>query len=135
MSKPLQPLDQIIETFSLFDDWEGKYSYILDLAKTVPDMPESTKIQANEVRGCVSMVWMTTEIRNGAFHFEADSNGLLTKGMIGILMSVYQGKPVGEIGAIDIEGIFTELGLEQNLTPNRRNGFFAMVEKIRAFST
>lgn len=134
MTTALQPLDQILETFSILDDWEDRYKYILDLAKTVPEMPDSSKTEENMVKGCTSMVWMTSEIRDGAFHFDADSNAHIVKGLIGILMSIYEGKPVSEIKAIDVEGIFTQLGLEQNLSPNRRNGFFAMVEKIRSIS-
>ncbi len=134
MTSALQPLDQIIETFALLDDWEGRFQYVLDLGKTVPDMPEALKTPETEVKGCTSKVWMAPEIRDGAFHFQADSNAQIVKGLIGILMSIYQDKTVEEIKSIDVEGIFGELGLEQNLSPNRRNGFFSMVEKIRAFS-
>lgn len=134
MTLALQPLDQILETFDLLDDWEERYKYVLELAKTVPDMPESSKIAENEVKGCTSKVWMTSEIRDGVFHFEADSNAYIVRGLIGILMSVYQDKPISEIKNIDIKEIFSQLGLEQNLSPNRRNGFFAMVERIKALS-
>ncbi|PZP57175.1 MAG: Fe-S cluster assembly protein SufE [Micavibrio aeruginosavorus] len=134
MTSALQPLDQILETFALLDDWEGRFQYILDLGKTVPEMPEVLKSPENEVKGCTSKVWMVPEIRNDVFHFQADSNAQIVKGLIGILMSIYQDSPVEEIKGIDVEGIFRELGLEQNLSPNRRSGFFSMVEKIRAFS-
>lgn len=133
MTSALQPLDQIIDTFELFDDWEGRFQYVIDLGKTVPDMAESLKTPETEVKGCTSKVWMVPEIRDGVFHFQADSNAMIVKGLIGILMSVYQGQPVSEIKSIDIESIFGQLGLEQNLSPNRRSGFFSMVEKIKAF--
>lgn len=134
MTAEMQSLDQILETFSLFDDWEGRYAYLVDLGKTVPEMDEALKTSENEVRGCTSKVWMAWEIRDGAFHFQADSNAMIVKGLIGVLMAIYQGKPVAEIPAIDVEKIFSQLGLEQNLSPNRRSGFFSMVEKIRAVS-
>ena len=134
MTSALQPLDQIIDTFELFDDWEGRFQYVIDLGKTVPEMAETLKTAENEVKGCTSKVWMVADIRDGVFHFEADSNAQIVKGLIGILMSIYQDKAVSEIKAIDVESIFSQLGLEQNLSPNRRNGFFSMVEKIRAFS-
>lgn len=135
MSDALQPLDQIIETFDLFDDWEGRFQYVIDLGKTVPEMSESLKIPQNEVKGCTAKVWMIHEIRDGVFRFQADSNAQIVKGLIGILMSIYQDKTVEEIRSIDVEKIFSQLGLEQNLSPNRRNGFFSMVEKIRAFGS
>lgn len=130
----MQSLDQILETFSLFDDWEGRYSYLVDLGKTVPVMDESLKTSENEVRGCTSKVWMAWDIQNGVFHFEADSNAMIVKGLIGVLTGIYQDQPVSKIGNIDVEKIFSQLGLEQNLSPNRRSGFFSMVEKIRAVS-
>ena len=134
MTAQIQTLDQILETFSLFDDWEGRYAYLVDLGKTVPEMDDALKTSENEVRGCTSKVWMAWDIRNGAFHFKADSNAMIVKGLIGVLMAIYQDQPVKEIAGIDVERIFSQLGLEQNLSPNRRSGFFSMVEKIRAVS-
>lgn len=134
MTSQLQSLDQILETFSLFDDWEGRYAYLVDLGKSVPEMDEALKTPENEVRGCTSKVWMSWDIRNGAFHFDADSNAMIVRGLIGVLMAIYQDQPIAEISAIDVEKIFAQLGLEQNLSPNRRSGFFSMVEKIRAVS-
>ncbi len=132
MTSALQSLDQVIETFSLFDDWEDRYRYLIDLGKSVPEMPDSDKTEANLVRGCTSRVWMTSEIRDGVFHFDADSDAHIVKGLIGLLMVIYQGRALAEIKAIDVDDIFAKLGLEQNLSPNRRNGFFSMVERIKA---
>ena len=133
-SSAMQSLDQISETFSLLDDWEDKYRYIIDLGKTVPDMAESDKTLANLVPGCVSKVWMIPGNDNGEFRLVADSDGQIVKGLIAILFAVYEGKPVDAIREIPIEDIFADLGLEQNLMPSRRNGFFEMVKRIRAFS-
>ncbi len=128
----LQTLDQVVEVFSLFDDWEDRYRYLIDLGKTVPGLPEKEKTEANLVRGCTSKVWMVSDIRNGVFHFEADSDAHIVRGLIGLLMILYQDKKPGEIADVAVEDIFEKLGLGQNLSPNRRNGFFSMVEKIRA---
>ena len=133
-SSAMQSLDQISETFSLLDDWEDKYRYIIDLGKTVADMPDADKTAANLVPGCVSKVWMIPGNDNGIFRLVADSDGQIVKGLIAILFAVYEGKPVDTIREIPIEGIFADLGLEQNLMPSRRNGFFEMVKRIRAFS-
>ncbi len=123
-------LDKIIETMSLLDDWEDRYRYLLDLAKILPPMDPSLKTEAHFVKGCTSRVWMRAEVRNGKFHFVADSDAHLVRGLIGILYATYDGLTLQEVGAIDIKGAFEAMGLANNLTPNRRSGFFSMVEKI-----
>ena len=134
MSEHLQSLDHVIETFSLFDDWEDRYRYLIDLGKTVPDFPENGKTEANLVRGCTSRVWMISSVQDGKLHFDADSDAHIVRGLIGLLIVIYQDKALSEIALIDVNGIFNQLGLEQNLSPNRRNGFFSMVEKISALA-
>ena len=84
------------------------------------------------VPGCTSRVWMEPEIKDGTFYFVADSDAHIVRGLIAVLHRAYQGKPVAELGSIDVEGAFAQIGLDQNLSPNRRNGFFSMVEKIKA---
>ncbi|PZO88198.1 MAG: Fe-S cluster assembly protein SufE, partial [Micavibrio aeruginosavorus] len=87
------------------------------------------------VKGCVSKVWLFEEMgADGRYHFHADSDGKITKGLVAIVLAAYEGKTAQEIAAVDIEAAFEKLGLSENLSPNRRNGFFAMVEKIRALS-
>jgi len=134
MAFAMQSLDQITETFSLFDDWEDRYRYLIDLGKTLPEFPETARIEANLVRGCTSRVWMIPQIQDGMFRFAADSDAHIVRGLIAVLMAIYDGKNISELKSIEVEKIFNELGLEQNLSPNRRNGFFSMVEKIRALS-
>ena len=86
----------------------------------------------NLVQGCTSRVWMVHTIEDGKFNFTADSDAHIVRGLIAILDRAYQGQDVSEIGKIDIEGAFAQIGLDQNLSPNRRSGFFAMVEKIKS---
>lgn len=133
MSTAPHTINDIIEVFELFgDDWEERYRYIIDLGKTVPLMNDDLKIESNMVRGCTSKVWMVTRIENNIFSFQADSDAHIVKGLIGLLLILFNNQPLSEIPKIDVTKIFTQLGLEQNLSPNRRNGFFSMVERIKA---
>lgn len=128
-------LSELIENFALFDDWEGRYQYLIDLGNDVPPMDDALKTDATEVKGCVSKVWLYWEKDGtGRYHFMADSDGKITKGLVYIVLAAYDGKTRDEIAAVHIEEEFTKLGLADNLSPNRRNGFFSMVEKIRDLS-
>lgn len=129
-------LQELTENFALFDDWEERYKYLIDLGKNLQPMPESLKTEATLVKGCTSRVWMICETdSDGIYHFLADSDAHIVKGLIAVLLSAYQGKTASAIQSVDIEGTFKEIGLDQHLSPNRRNGFFAMVERIRALSS
>ena len=113
-------------------DWEERYQYLIDLGDSLPFMEDVLKTSATEVKGCVSKVWLhSTKDSDEKYHLVADSDGKITKGLVYIVLAAYDGKTVDEIRAMDIEGGFTKLGLDQHLSPNRRNGFFAMVERLR----
>ena len=129
-----QHIDEIIESFALYDDWEDRYSLLIDLGKKLPDFPENMKNDENLVRGCVSRVWMVPMVKDGVFSFQGDSDAFIVKGLVGLLHIIYSGQPVDNLKSIDIEGIFGKLGLLQNLSPNRRNGVFSMIEKIKGYS-
>ncbi len=127
-----QRIDEIIESFELLEDWEDRYSLLIDLGKKMPDFPEHLKKDENLVKGCVSKVWMVPKVENGMFSFEGDSDAHIVRGLVGLLHIIYNGQPVATLRGIDIEGIFNQLSLTQNLSPNRRNGLFSMIEKIKA---
>ncbi len=128
-------LEDLIENFSLFDEWEGRYQYLIELGESLPPMDAALKTEVSEVKGCVSKVWLHyTKDGAGAFHFHADSDGKITRGLVYIVLAAYEGKDVAGIAAVDIEGAFGKLGLDEHLSPNRRNGFFAMVERIRGLA-
>lgn len=128
-------LPELIENFALFDDWEARYQYLIELGDKVASMEEALKTEATEVKGCVSKVWLHhTQDSAGRFHFHADSDGKITKGLVYVVLAAYQDKNASEIRAVDIGAEFEKLGLSENLSPNRRNGFFAMVERIRALA-
>ncbi len=127
-------LNELVEDFALFDDWEDRYRYLIDLGRNLPVMEDALKTEQTLVRGCTSRVWMYATIEDGVFHFVADSDAHIVRGLIALLMRVYEGRAVSEIASIDIDAAFKEIGLDQHLSPNRRSGFFAMVERVRALS-
>jgi len=123
-------IDELIENFALFDDWEERYRYLIDLGKELEPMPEALKTDDTIVPGCTSKVWMTAEEKDGKYFFLADSDAHIVRGLIAVLLSAYQGRSASEIQNVDIKEKFQAMGLNEHLSPNRRNGFFAMVERI-----
>ncbi len=134
MSSPtkIPDLDELVENFALFDDWEERYRYLIDLGRTLPAMDEAMKTEENLVRGCTSRVWMQSYVKDGTFHFIADSEAHIVRGLVALLVGAYNEKSLDDIAEIDVEAAFKEIGLDQHLSPNRRSGFFAMVEKVHA---
>lgn len=124
-------IEELAENFALFDDWEGRYRYLIDLGRGLPPMDDSLKTDETLVRGCTSRVWMVSNTKDGIFHLTADSDAHIVRGLIALLMAAYQGKNLKEIARIDIEKIFKDIGMDEHLSPSRRNGFYAMVERIR----
>ncbi len=130
-------IDDLVETFEFLDDWEDRYRYIIDLGRKLPEMADDDKAEHNKVNGCTSQVWMVVRALPGdppRFEFVADSDAHIVKGLIAILLAAYSGKTCDEILATDIKATFEQLGLEGHLSPNRRNGFFAMVERIKTLA-
>ena len=129
-----ETLDELVDNFALCDDWEERYRYLIDLGRTLPSMDESLKTEENLVKGCTSRVWMQADLSGNELKFVADSDAHIVRGLIAILDRAYQGQDLGNIQNIDIDGAFAKIGLDQNLSPNRRNGFFSMVERIQSFA-
>lgn len=127
-------IDELIENFSFFENWEEKYQYVIDLGRTLEPLEETFKTETWKVQGCQSQVWLVPSFNNGYIHFKGDSDAVLVKGIIAIVLSVYNDKSPQEIKNIDIKEIFAKLGLEENLTPSRRNGMMSMVAKIREYA-
>ena len=127
----LNSIDEAVENFSLFDDWEERYRYLIDLGRDLPHMDDASKTEDSLVRGCTSRVWLISSEKGGVITFQADSDAHIVRGLIALLLAAYDGKTKDEIAAIDIEKKFAEIGLDQHLSPNRRSGFFAMVERIK----
>lgn len=127
--------DTISADFALLDDWEDRYRYVIELGKALPDLPEAQRTEANKVRGCASQVWLATDLeandRGRVFALQGDSDALIVRGLVAILLALYQGKTPAEALAVDAQGAFAALGLKEHLTPQRSNGFASMVERIR----
>lgn len=130
-------VDELVENFEFFDDWEDRYAYVIDLGKKLPDMPADEMVDANKVRGCMSQVWLVSETgQNGegrkVMKFRATSDAFIVKGLIAILMELFNGRPPEYILETDAIDVMRRIGLDQHLSPNRRNGLVAMVDRIRA---
>ncbi len=127
---------EIIDNFSLLDEWDDRYRYVIELGRTLPPLPDAAHTEENKVRGCASQVWLATSIKpNGGggpvLTFEGDSDAHIVRGLIAILFALVSGKPAGEIVKADPLAVFDQLGLRENLTPQRSNGLRSMVERIR----
>lgn len=132
-------LEQIREDFELLDEWEDRYRYVIELGRKLPAFPEQLRTDANKVRGCASQVWLASHVRDGAapkrMTFEGDSDAHIVKGLIAILLALYQERTPQEILGIDTTAVFDELGLSEHLTQQRSNGLASMVQRIRADAT
>ncbi len=125
-------LNDLIDNFSLFDDWEEKYKYLIDIGKTLPFMDDVLKTDSTIVKGCTSRVWLYGSVNDaGIYHFVADSDAHIVRGLIAILIAAFDGQPKQNMMTIDISTIFIQMGLDSHLSPSRRNGFFSMVQRIQ----
>jgi cysteine desulfuration protein SufE len=132
-------IDEIIDNFTLLDTWDDRYRYVIELGRTLEPLPDGDHVEANKVQGCASQVWLVTKIKpDGAggpvMTFVGDSDAHIVRGLIAILFALYSGKHARDILDIDALAVFNELGLRENLTPQRSNGLRSMVERIRADS-
>jgi len=123
--------EEIIETLGFFDSWEDRYKYMIDLGKSLPDMPEQLKTPERLVPGCQSQVWIEASYENGSFEFLVDSDALIVRGLLAIVMAAYNHQSAKNILEFDIQQYFDQLDLIKHLSPTRGNGLKAMVEKIR----
>ncbi len=124
---------EIVEEFDFLDDWEQKYEYIIDLGKSLVGMPEDKKKDENLIKGCQSKVWIDPEFRDGKLFFNADSDGILPKGIVALLVSIYSGHTTQEIMDSDFRFI-EEIGLQEFLSPTRANGLMAMTKQIKFYA-
>ena len=130
-------IDEIIDNFSLLDDWDDRYRYLIELGRELPPLAAEAHNDANKVRGCASQVWLDTRVRpNGAggpvLTFVGDSDAHIVRGLIAILFAMYSGQSAKDILATDAVALFEKMGLREHLTPQRSNGFRSMVERIHS---
>ncbi len=129
----LTDMARLVDEFQELPDWESRYKRIIALAKELQPMAEELKTDANKVRGCSSTVWLHAELKDGNVVFLADSDAVLVRGLVALLVKVYSGHPAKEILAAPPDFI-EELGLNVNLSPNRANGLTAMVKQIMIYA-
>ena len=128
-------IGELIENFSFFENWEEKYQYVIDLGRQLEPLPEQYKTEEWRVQGCQSQVWLVPQFHDDIIHFVGDSDAILVKGIIAIVLMIYNDKKISDIKSVDVAEIFAKLGLEENLTPSRRNGMMSMVAKIKEYAS
>jgi cysteine desulfuration protein SufE len=131
MIAPSLSFDELKENFGLLDEWDDRYAYLIDLGRKLPALPDDFKNDVTKVRGCMSQVWLVPGGSTQDFRFAADSDSSIVKGLIAVLAILFSGHPAAMVASIDAQAEFRNLGLEQHLSPNRRNGFVAMVGRIK----
>lgn len=124
-------LDDLAEDFDLFDDWEDRIAYVIDLGKDLAPLPDADRVETNKVPGCAAQVWLAHEARDGRLVFRADSDSAISKGNVALLLKLYSGRTPAEILAFDARAALDRLGLPQALTRQRANGLNSMVGRIR----
>lgn len=130
-------IDDIRDNFEMLDEWDDRYRYVIELGRTLAPMPDADHSPANKVQGCASQVWLSRTVdtdRPGepVLHFVGDSDAHIVRGLIAILLALFDGKTAPEILAADAVAVFNELGFAEHLTPQRSNGLRAMVERVRS---
>lgn len=131
-NKSLQEAEnEVVDTFSMYDEWMDKYEYLIDLGKNLEAYPEDCKTEDKLIKGCQSRVWLDYKVQDGKIYFKADSDAIITKGIISLLISVYSGRTPEEIASSDF-GFIEKIGLKENLSPTRANGLASMIATIKA---
>ena len=130
-------IDEIAENFTLLDDWEDRYRYVIELGGELAPLSDAEHSPGTKVRGCASQVWLVSQAEPGGangpvLRFRGDSDAHIVRGLIAILLAIYSGKSARDILRIDAEALFSRLGLREHLTQQRSNGLASMVERIRA---
>ena len=125
--------EEIIDEFSVFDDWMERYEYMIDLGKSVEIIDDAHKTDENLIKGCQSKVWIHADLNDGKIHFSADSDAILTKGIVALVLRVFSDQKPADILAADTEFI-NEIGLKEHLSPTRANGLVSMLKQIKLYA-
>lgn len=125
--------EEILEDFDMFEDWMQKYEYLIDLGKDLPSIEEKHKIEDNLIKGCQSRVWLYAEENNGNVVFSADSDAIMTKGIIALLIRVLSGQSANDIANADLDFI-NKIGLKEQLSATRANGLLSMIKQMKLYA-
>lgn len=132
--KSIEEIEQeIIEEFTVYEDWMDKYAYLIEIGSGMPSMDEKRKTDDNLIKGCQSRVWFYAEMKEGLLYFSADSDAIITKGIAGLLVRVFSGQRPEDIAKADLHFI-EEIGLTRHLSPTRSNGLLSMVKQIKYYA-
>lgn len=125
-----QRAEEIVEEFALFDDWMGRYEHLIDQGRALPSLAESEQVEGNRIHGCQAQVWLVAEPEGDHVRFRADSDALITKGLISLLVRVLDDQPAEAIATADL-GFLDQIGMREHLSPTRKNGLAAMIRKMQ----
>ena len=125
--------EEILEDFNMFDDWMQKYEYLIDLGKDLPSIDEKYRVEENLIKGCQSRVWLHAEENNGNIVFSADSDAIMTKGIVALLIRVLSGQNANDIAHADLEFI-NKIGLKEQLSATRANGLLSMIKQMKLYA-
>ena len=124
---------EIIDEFALFEDWMGKYEYLIDLGKSIPEIEDEYKTDDYKIKGCQSQVWIRPEMRDGLLYYKGDSDALITKGLVALLLRVLSGQPPQDVAEADLSFI-DEIGMKEHLSPTRKNGLASMMKQLKLYA-
>ena len=125
--------NEIVEEFSLFEDWMQKYEYIIELGKTIKPIDNKNKVDSNLIKGCQSKLWLHAELKNGKVIYTADSEAIITKGIAAVLLRVFSNQTPVDIINSDVDYI-DKIGLKEHLSPTRANGLVSMVNQLKYYA-
>ena len=125
--------EEILEDFDMFDDWMQKYEYLIDLGKDLPSFDEKYRVEENLIKGCQSRVWLHAEENNGNIVFSADSDAIMTKGIVALLIRVLSGQNANDIAHADLDFI-NKIGLKEQLSATRANGLLSMIKQMKLYA-
>jgi len=123
--------EELVDTFEFLDDWEDRYRHVIDMGKAMPPLEDALRVPATKVDGCASQVWLVPQIKDGIFTFRGESDAMIVRGLIAVLIALYNEQPVADVVKIDAAAELGRLGLNDHLSAQRSNGLRAMVERIR----
>ena len=123
--------EELVETFEFLDDWEDRYRHVIDMGKAMDPLEDALRVPATKVTGCASQVWLVPQINDGVLTFRGDSDAMIVRGLIAVLVTLYNDQSVKDVLAIDAGAELGRLGLNDHLSAQRSNGLRAMVERIR----
>lgn len=124
---------EVVEEFALFDDWMGKYEYLIDLGKSIPEIEDEYKTDDFKIKGCQSQVWVRPEMRDGLLYYKGDSDALITRGLVALLIRVLSGQPPQDVAHADLS-FLDQIGMKEHLSPTRKNGLASMMKQLKLYA-